>query len=172
MLCYDQCDQECRLLQNLILRGISKWLHRPRDRRYAKYELLCTERTLLTSDEAFNSILVRQDTAGIKGIFLIKKDLIAAAGRSIKLTLTKLAPRILPIYELVCIPPWHEFHGTNSLPNMVVGWDIKAATLAGMSVLALRMHEFSLRMRACLMIGRVNVCLNEYWRAIQTLSLP
>ena len=33
-------------------------LRRPQDRRRAKYELLHTERTLLTTDVAFNSIKV------------------------------------------------------------------------------------------------------------------
>lgn len=73
---------------------------RSKDRQRAKYELMCTERVLLTSDAAHNSIKVREDGEGQTGIFLAKEDLLAAAGESIKATLTKIAPRILPLAEL------------------------------------------------------------------------
>ncbi|CAL8470884.1 g10426 [Coccomyxa elongata] len=74
--------------------------NRSKDRQRAKYELMCTERVLLTSDAAYNSIKVREDGEGQTGIFLAKEDLLAAAGESIKATLTKIAPRILPLAEL------------------------------------------------------------------------
>ncbi|EIE20271.1 thiolase-like protein [Coccomyxa subellipsoidea C-169] len=74
--------------------------NRSKDRRRAKYELMHTERTLLATDKAFNSIKVRQASDGETGVFLHKEDLLAAAGKTIKLTLTKLAPRILPLSEL------------------------------------------------------------------------
>ena len=44
---------------------------------------------------------VREDEKGIMGVFLQKRELIAAAGACIRSTLKKLAPRILPLPELV-----------------------------------------------------------------------
>ena len=61
---------------------------------------MCTERVLLTSDAAFNSVKIREDGKGQTGIFLAKEDVLAAAGASIKATLTKIAPRILPLAEM------------------------------------------------------------------------
>jgi hypothetical protein len=74
---------------------------RPQDRRRAKYELMHTERTLITSNAAYNCIKVRQAADGEAGCFLHKDDVLASASESLKLTLTKLAPRILPLSELV-----------------------------------------------------------------------
>ncbi len=74
---------------------------RPQDKRRAKYELLYTERTLLTDDAAFQCIKIREDGEGVKGVFLHKNDVISSAAAAIKATLTKLGPLILPLSELV-----------------------------------------------------------------------
>jgi 3-ketoacyl-CoA synthase len=89
-------------------------LCRRKHKRRAKYELLHTERTLLTSDEAFNCIKMRDDDEGLQCVFLNKKDVISAAADSIKTTLAKMGPMILPVSELVgCpIPACFWPHGT------------------------------------------------------------
>ncbi len=67
----------------------------------AKYELLLTERILLTDDKAFGCIKIREDAEGVKGVFLHKYDILSSAAAAIKATLAKIAPLILPISELV-----------------------------------------------------------------------
>ena len=60
-----------------------------------------TKCTLLSNDAAFNCVKVRDAADGETGVFLQKNDVLASASQSIKLTLTKLGPLILPLSELV-----------------------------------------------------------------------
>ena len=74
---------------------------RPQDARLAKYELTTTLRTHLGyQDDAYGCMGVAVDREGVQGVFL-KKNVIEVAGRSLKMNISALAPRVLPIMELV-----------------------------------------------------------------------
>ena len=76
---------------------------RPQDARRAKYELTTTLRTHLGyQDDAFGCMGVAEDAEGIQGVFL-RKNVIEVAGRSLKINISALAPRVLPIMELVSL---------------------------------------------------------------------
>ena len=80
---------------------------RPSDFGRAKYELQTTLRTHLgCQDDAFGCMGVAEDAEGNQGVFL-RKNVIAVAGRALKTNITSLAPRVFPIYELVCTSNMH-----------------------------------------------------------------
>ena len=83
---------------------------RPQDVRKAKYELTTTLRTHLGyQDDAFGCMGVAEDADGVQGVFL-KKNVIQVAGRSLKMNISTLAPRVLPVMELVNTSPHSLIH--------------------------------------------------------------
>ena len=86
---------------------------------------MTTHRTHLGGDDdAFGCMGVREDQAGIQGVFL-KKNVIEVSGRALALNLKTLVPRVLPWLELVrlcrAFLPCHR----NGLFSLVVSFWIK-----------------------------------------------
>ena len=74
---------------------------RPQDLRRAKYELQYSQRShYAAADEAYGCMGVCEDEARKPGVYL-KKDVVTVAQRSLKHHVRKVAPRILPLRQLV-----------------------------------------------------------------------
>jgi 3-ketoacyl-CoA synthase len=75
--------------------------HRPHDARRAKYELVHSVRTHLgNDDQAFQCMGNGTDMQGQEGIFL-RKSVVAIAGKALRKHLAIVAPKILPMSEVV-----------------------------------------------------------------------
>jgi 3-ketoacyl-CoA synthase len=98
-------NEKSMLLQNTLFRcgGVALVLSsRWRDSSRAKYKLLHTQRTQISDDEAFGAVVEKEDAQKNKGIAL-SKQIVDVAGRAMTKNLTHLAPRVLPISELLRI---------------------------------------------------------------------
>lgn len=74
---------------------------RPQDAARAKYELKTSLRTHMGADDgAFLCMGDGQDEKGFPGVFL-RKNVIEVASQALHKNLTALAPRVLPLPELV-----------------------------------------------------------------------
>jgi 3-ketoacyl-CoA synthase len=70
-----------------------------RDARRAAYELRHVVRTTVAaSEEAFQCVYQCEDSTGVRGVRL-GKELMAVAGRALKLNISTLGPRVLPLSE-------------------------------------------------------------------------
>ncbi|XP_047326675.1 3-ketoacyl-CoA synthase 4-like [Impatiens glandulifera] len=95
-------NKKSMLISNCIFRmGSSAVIisNKSSDRRRAKYKLVHVVRTHCGADDrAFNCVCQVPDDNGTMGISL-SKDLMAVAGRALKLNITTLGPLVLPISE-------------------------------------------------------------------------
>eukprot|EP01018_Ginkgo_biloba_P038614 Gb_08308 [translate_table: standard] len=109
---YDGDDRTMMMTNCLFRVGGSALLlsNKPRDARRAKMVLLHSVRVHVgTNDDAYNSIIQREDQDNVLGVSL-STYLIEAAGLALKNNITILASRVLPIseqlyfvYNLLCI---------------------------------------------------------------------
>eukprot|EP00884_Botryococcus_braunii_P016482 jgi/Botrbrau1/3517/Bobra.341_2s0044.1 len=92
--------------------------NKPCDARRAKYELLHTVRTHIgNEDEAFLCMGNGQDIEGKEGVFL-RKTVISVAGRGLRKNLRELAPKVLPLGELV-----KAFRNPKYVPDFKLAFD-------------------------------------------------
>ncbi|CAL8467330.1 g6867 [Coccomyxa elongata] len=94
--------QRSMLITNCIFRygGVAYVLSNiPADRRRAKYQLRHVVRTHLGSDnEAYNAVIQKEDDDGLVGV-KIGKELMKVAGRALKVNITQLGQKVLPLSE-------------------------------------------------------------------------
>ncbi|BDA50571.1 3-ketoacyl-CoA synthase 4 [Coccomyxa sp. Obi] len=95
-------NQRSMLITNCIFRlgGVALLLsNHPADRRRAKYKLTHMVRTHLGGvDEAYNAVIQKEDDEGKVGV-KIGKELMKVAGMALKVNITRLGPKVLPISE-------------------------------------------------------------------------
>lgn len=95
-------NQRSMLITNCIFRlgGVALLLsNHPADRRRAKYRLTHMVRTHLGGvDEAYNAVIQKEDDEGKVGV-KIGKELMKVAGMALKVNITRLGPKVLPISE-------------------------------------------------------------------------
>ncbi|XP_047325623.1 3-ketoacyl-CoA synthase 9-like [Impatiens glandulifera] len=97
-------NNKSMLIPNCLFRvGCASALlsNKPADRRRAKYKLIHVVRTHCgADDQAFNCVYQMQDDKGKTGVSL-SKDLMAIAGKALKMNITTLGPLVLPLSEQV-----------------------------------------------------------------------
>mmetsp|Transcript_36142 Transcript_36142/g.58426 ORF Transcript_36142/g.58426 Transcript_36142/m.58426 type:complete len:519 (+) Transcript_36142:289-1845(+) len=96
--------EKSMLIPNVLFRmGASAALlsNRSADRRRAKYQLITTVRTHKGADEeAYQAVYQCEDAQGNRGVRL-SKSLMQVAGDVLRLNISVLAPRILPVSEMI-----------------------------------------------------------------------
>eukprot|EP00884_Botryococcus_braunii_P002851 jgi/Botrbrau1/12567/Bobra.0169s0102.1 len=77
--------------------------NRKQDRKVAKYSLRHLERVLEVSDESLECVRLRSDPDQLskKGVQIDGKHVISTASKALKAVLTRIAPKVLPVSELV-----------------------------------------------------------------------
>uniref|UniRef100_A0A383VE34 3-ketoacyl-CoA synthase n=1 Tax=Tetradesmus obliquus TaxID=3088 RepID=A0A383VE34_TETOB len=97
---YPGCDRSM-LVPNCIFRSNGAAIllsNKSKDSRRAKYELKHLVRTTVSSDEAFGCVYQMEDDKGIRGVRL-GKELMSVAGAALKINMTRLGPKVLPLSE-------------------------------------------------------------------------
>ena len=97
---YDGRDRSMQVANTIFRANGSALLltNKRSDASRAKYRLEHLVRTTLTDDEAFNCIRQTEDDDQKTGVRLTK-ELIGVAGRAMRVNLTKLGPKVLPLSE-------------------------------------------------------------------------
>jgi predicted naringenin-chalcone synthase len=93
--------EKSMLVQNMLFRcgGAAIVLSsRLADGFTAKYKLLYTQRTQISSEEALGCVWQCEDSSGHKGVYL-SKDVPRIAGQALKHNLTAIGPYVLPVRE-------------------------------------------------------------------------
>lgn len=97
---YPGCDRSM-LVPNCIFRSNGAAIllsNKATDSWRAKYKLQHVVRTLVSTDEAFQCVYQMEDDKGIRGVRL-GKELMSVAASGLKLNLTRLGPKVLPLTE-------------------------------------------------------------------------
>lgn len=97
---YPGCDRSM-LVPNCIFRSNGAAIllsNKRKDSWRAKYKLEHVVRTLVSSDEAFQCVYQMEDDKGIRGVRL-GKELMSVAAAALKVNLTRLGPKVLPLTE-------------------------------------------------------------------------
>jgi 3-ketoacyl-CoA synthase len=97
---YPGCDRSM-LVPNCIFRSNGAAIllsNKRKDSWRSKYELKHLVRTTVSSDEAFGCVYQMEDDKGIRGVRL-GKELMSVAGAALKINMTRLGPKVLPLSE-------------------------------------------------------------------------
>eukprot|EP00878_Enallax_costatus_P003354 GHUV01003563.1.p1 GENE.GHUV01003563.1~~GHUV01003563.1.p1 ORF type:complete len:536 (+),score=169.57 GHUV01003563.1:329-1936(+) len=97
---YPGCDRSM-LVPNCIFRSNGAAIllsNKTKDCWRAKYQLQHVVRTTISTDEAFQCVYQMEDDKGIRGVRL-GKELMSVAASALKLNLTRLGPKVLPLTE-------------------------------------------------------------------------